>query len=379
MNISGHVVVNSTLNISGSDLVINPKIKVLHIVDSTIENKVTTIYLNKGYIDEIYVQDLPRGMAIDPNSAILYVVNHNSHTVSVIDEYTNDIIANVNVGTFPTGIAINPKTNKIYVANEHSNTVSVIDSSINSVVNNITVGDFPTGIAINPKTNKIYVVNTDSDTVSVIDGNTDKALVGAIFNINPPNSGRLICNSKEIVNTTYIRYAVGANVKCEAKANGGFVLSSWSGDMASNLEDKPETKFKALQFGNLTANFIAAPPPIQFTIPTETLIQILLIIVTAIVGWLIPSIVGWINKARQKNSIVTFMENINNADNIHSLEELRKKVSEQYAKGKISESNYDILNNRISYYIESHNKKSQTDIRNDTNRIKKYTSEGKPA
>ena len=89
-----------------------------------------------------------------------------------LDGETNNITNKITVGKQPTGLTIDitEGSNKLYVANHDSNSISVIDTRSNQVINNIaSVGDSPVGIAINSISNKLYVSNIASNTVSVID------------------------------------------------------------------------------------------------------------------------------------------------------------------------------------------------------------------
>ncbi len=153
----------------------------------------------------------PAALALNPANNKLYVANHNSNNVTVIDEATYST-ATIPVGAYPTAVAINQATNRIYVANQRSNNVTVIDGTwgsttqvatgaspqalaANSATNNIyvanyldhtvtvisgannatstiAVGNFPSAVSVNALTNKIYVANLNSNTVTVIDGAT---------------------------------------------------------------------------------------------------------------------------------------------------------------------------------------------------------------
>ena len=53
---------------------------------------------------------------------------------------------------------------------------------------------------------------------------------------------------------------------------------------------KSETKF-----GSFTANFKALPP----AIPSEYLLGLFTIVASTIIGWSIPSIIGWTKSKRQ--------------------------------------------------------------------------------
>ena len=91
----------------------------------------------------------------------------------------SDTESGIDVNTFPIGIAVNPSTNKVYVVNEYSNTVSVIDTNTDTIKSTINLGNFPYGIDINPLNNRIYITNRGSNTVSVLDGSVDtKLLIG---------------------------------------------------------------------------------------------------------------------------------------------------------------------------------------------------------
>ena len=67
---------------------------------------------------------------------------------------------------------MNPVTNKIYVANHDSGNVTVIDGATNATTT-VPVGTGPYAVAVNPVTNKIYVANANSGNVTVIDGATN--------------------------------------------------------------------------------------------------------------------------------------------------------------------------------------------------------------
>ncbi|HEU4444296.1 MAG TPA: beta-propeller fold lactonase family protein [Nitrososphaeraceae archaeon] len=124
----------------------------------------------------IAVNTFPIGIAVNPSTNKLYVVNEFSNTVSVIDTNTDAVKSTINLGNFPYGIDMNPLNNRIYITNRGSNTVSVLDGSVDIKLDDITVGKSPVGIAVNPSANWIYVTNLDDGTVSVIDGITNDVI-----------------------------------------------------------------------------------------------------------------------------------------------------------------------------------------------------------
>lgn len=130
----------------------------------------TSLVHGQSLIATIPVGTDPQGVAVNPLTNRIYVANHGSNDVSVIDGATNTVVATVPVGVEPQAIGVNPSTNLVYVTNQGGDSVSVIDGASNAVVATIPVGTRPFGVAVNATTNRIYVGNGDSSDVSVIDG-----------------------------------------------------------------------------------------------------------------------------------------------------------------------------------------------------------------
>ena len=326
----------------------NDRLIVIDYSEILIENKLRNIEL-------INVGELAKKILINPFTSLVYVLNQNSDTISVIDEYTNELIKNITVGTFPISMDIDTKTNTIYVTNEHSDSVSIIDGHSNDVIGEINVGKFPTDIAINPLTQLVYVVNEDSENLSLIDAVKKTIITGVKFEINPLSGGYIVCNAQKISNFTelnYIRYPYDNELDCLATPNKGYQFAFWSGNLAN---DRPEShiKLKTTQFGNLKANF-SESTSVDFNIPFDTLVEIILIVITAIVGWLIPSIISFINNLRQRPLLINYVKLMNKATNKSALAQLRKEIIDIYAKGKLSESNFNLLNDRLGELIENY-------------------------
>jgi len=111
---------------------------------------------------------------------------------------------------------------------------------------------------------------------------------------------------------------------------------------------------------NIIISIGNTPEIFQFTIPTDTLISIFFIVITAIVGWFIPSIARWINAKRQGKYVGKFMTAIIEAYNLSPhdksalntrLQEIKNDIARTYAKGKISETHYKILNDKLLEYV----------------------------
>ena len=121
------------------------------------------------------------GIATNPVTNKIYVANHTTGNVSVIDGTSNELVDTVKVGDNPEFIAVNSDTNMIYVtgldssSSQNTSIISVIDGTNNQVVRNIKVSEDTLGeIAINQNRNMIYVLNPSVFSVNIIDGTNNR-------------------------------------------------------------------------------------------------------------------------------------------------------------------------------------------------------------
>ena len=339
----------------------------------------TTSYIGH----EISLRQSLSEIAVNPDTNLAYVTNGGNDTVSVIDPYIYKVVDNVTVGKDPSAIIANPRTAMVYVADSGNDTVSVINGLHDKVVSNVKVEKSPTAVAVNPNTDMIYVANRDSNTVSVIDGSINKVVAGVTFRISPPSSGHIKCNNKEFATNQYLRIVAGT--QCKPETNKGFQFSTWIENLGHNsskamttstISNSPfDSLLTALGFnlsdesaifnvthnGNFTANFEKVPPPI----PPEYWIPLYGVIVSSIVGWSIPSIIGWIKAKRQRARLGRYKRRIDslyndgksNQSDVEDLDNLKSDIADAYAKGKISDQHYGDLKNDISIQYEEFYKK----------------------
>jgi len=133
----------------------------------------------------VTVRQKPHGVAVNSAAKRLYVANHDSDTLSVIDSQTYAVVKTVPGGDGPNGVAYNPANNLIYIAARNTNKVRVLRASNYTLVTKISVGSLPNGIAVNATTNRVYVANYGSGTVSVIDGATNKVIQTLSVGVEP--------------------------------------------------------------------------------------------------------------------------------------------------------------------------------------------------
>jgi YVTN family beta-propeller protein len=123
----------------------------------------------------------PHASPIAISGGHVFVVNTPSDTVDVIDAKTREIVARVNVGIDPVGIAVRPDGKEVWVSNHISDSVSVIDNDPKSptylqVIATIqefdpetkaTRFDEPVGIAF-ASNEKAYVALSSENEIAVI-------------------------------------------------------------------------------------------------------------------------------------------------------------------------------------------------------------------
>ena len=128
----------------------------------------------------LHTGDFPRDIAIDSNKTMIYVANFNG-IISVIDGRINEPLTPINLcnGNIPCtdkgpiGVAVNPNTNLVYVANSLSNTVSVIDGGGANNVHPTPLTTFPPGIstsaiAVDSNLGRIYTVHKDDNSLRIL-------------------------------------------------------------------------------------------------------------------------------------------------------------------------------------------------------------------
>ncbi|HEX5692974.1 MAG TPA: YncE family protein, partial [Roseiflexaceae bacterium] len=125
-------------------------------------------------------------IALSQNNALLWVVNPDDDSVSVIRTDTNAVLRKITVGDEPQSVAVDPSNAFAYVANAADNTVTVIrifnatpgatfDARVDGSVGQggkLTTGAEPWNIAISPDGARLFVANSGQDTITIINANT---------------------------------------------------------------------------------------------------------------------------------------------------------------------------------------------------------------
>jgi len=395
---------NVTVGERPTKIAINSNTNNVYVVDSDdFSDTISVIDGQTNKVTNVKVGRIPTDISINPNTNLVYITTSINDTVTIIDDLAvqysrnNGVLTTLHLGrnqdvVEPSAIEADPNTNTIYaqyVNNIGINGILIIDGYTNSIIKDIEIGedsrvlgfDFIDPIAINPITNKLYVIN--SQAVSIIDGLINDIITSITFNTSPTGAGHIVCGRGEQEVSTNNYFSIKFGTECKAKPNSGFSFSSWVENLGHNstrtlriaktqtsldsilsffgFGGNYESSLNATQYGNFTANFEKVPPPI----PSEYWIPLYGIIVSSIVGWSIPSIIGWIKAKRQiarlnnyHNEIIsTHTDKLETID-IGHLNELNERISSAYAKGKITEQHYGNLKKEVSsLYEDIYNKK----------------------
>jgi YVTN family beta-propeller protein len=345
-------------------------------------------------VQNIAVGGRPQAITAGPNDAVYVAVANDDDspdTVSVIATMPNNtrgVVENIRVGDGAVDMAVgDTNVNAVYVANAGSDSVSVISTENNRKIEDIPVGDLPIDIAFDFVLDTIYVANAGSDSVSVIDGIANRVVAGITFQINPFNSGYIVCHDLTTGSPDDLTppspigeyIYVYSGTECIAKPNDGFEFISWEenlGDNSTQLitisrpaspwdsiaeflrirSDEPEAKLNITKFGTFTANFKELPP----AIPPEFWLQSYVLVGTVIAGLSIPTIIGWIRSKRDVRKLKYYHRQIASLygdgkldeNDIEALDRLRSRVLDAYSEGKINEKHYESLRAEISTFYE---------------------------
>lgn len=170
---------------SAQDLLyaVNSDSRTVSVIDTAQLRTIYTIPLNAGLkpVEVVFVPDSAN--SIDGK---LYVINRLSNDVTVVATSTRRVIKTVPVGTFPSAIAADTNRKEVYVTNERSNSVSVISTVDNSVLATIPVDKKPTGMILGK--DKLYVMNEGSFNISVI-SLAQRKVASTIILRDPPRKG----------------------------------------------------------------------------------------------------------------------------------------------------------------------------------------------
>ena len=120
----------------------------------------------------------PTSLYLDPSTnEIVYVVNHDSGTISMIGLPSNRVVATVNVGGLPDSISVDPNTETAYVAIANEGVIVPINLFNVATGTPIDVGPDPTTVTAGIQGSHIFVTLGGNDTGVYFDPKSPSTMV----------------------------------------------------------------------------------------------------------------------------------------------------------------------------------------------------------
>jgi serine/threonine-protein kinase len=120
-------------------------------------------------VQSITVKADPHWAVVDNKNGRLYVTNHQSDVVTVLNAKTNQIITTIQTGETPHSEALSPDGSRLAVTSYNGNAVFLINTATDQMIKQIPVGKEPLDIAYSRDGRYLFTVNNLDNTVTVID------------------------------------------------------------------------------------------------------------------------------------------------------------------------------------------------------------------
>jgi DNA-binding beta-propeller fold protein YncE len=118
--------------------------------------------------------DRPENLSVSPDGKTVWAANFGASaggtTVTPIDTATGTAGSAITVGTTPAGLAVDPQSAKLFVANRDTQTISVVGTAGKAVSGTFTLPPVfpPSGVAVTPGGDRAVVSSREGDQVRVI-------------------------------------------------------------------------------------------------------------------------------------------------------------------------------------------------------------------
>ena len=186
-------------------------------------------------------------IVLSRDNKLLWSVNPDSDSVSVIRTDTNELVAKIAVGDEPRSVALTPGNRFAYVSNTAGNSVTVIRirnshpdrfkadvDRQSGRYGELVTGAEPVGIVVSPDGKRVFVANSSQDTVSVIDAKKRKIIGsvdmrGSLCNVGDarrhfqPRGLAVTQDSKYLYVTRFLSFTPDGGVQMDDNGKEGIV------------------------------------------------------------------------------------------------------------------------------------------------------------
>lgn len=139
-------------------------------VSSQRDDQVLAVDIATQAVTTIPTGGQPNKILLSPDQSLLYVVNGNTDSVSVIDTNSNKVVKTISLsrpgdkykGANPNSLALSPDGGTLYVTLGGENALAVVDLRSNQVAGRIPTGWYPNSVSVSQDGQRLYVVNAKS-------------------------------------------------------------------------------------------------------------------------------------------------------------------------------------------------------------------------
>src|SRR5262249_33570992 len=125
----------------------------LHILDGSTDTLITSLTIGTpGIFGERF-----RSVEVSEQTGRIFVCDHGTDLVTVIDANTNSVITTIGVGQGPTAISLNELTNRVYVGNQDDSSISFIDGDSLAVTSTLSLPLAAKSVDSDPAVSRIYL------------------------------------------------------------------------------------------------------------------------------------------------------------------------------------------------------------------------------
>ncbi len=191
---------------------------------------------------QLFTSPQSQPLALSADGSRLYVANTTSNTVSEIATTTGLQLAQIEVGIDPVSLAVRPGTDEVWVSNHVSDSVSVIDvdpasasfrrviATVQSISNGVTDFDEPVGIAFDASGSKAYVALSSTNRIAVIDAASRSVTTHLPLTAQEPRAlavrgGLLYVAALETGNTSELSSCINGNNPPQCTLGTGDLLA----------------------------------------------------------------------------------------------------------------------------------------------------------
>ena len=140
----------------------------LYVTNHT-SGEITIVNPNTNKVVKVFpVGETPHAVYASPDSSRLAVTSYGGAEVFIVSTATDKVVATIPVGREPLDVEYSPDGRYICTTNSEDNTVSVIDAATNKVIDTIKTGKQPTSIDFLPNGRQGYVTDEGSGTVEIL-------------------------------------------------------------------------------------------------------------------------------------------------------------------------------------------------------------------